>query len=75
VENKDQLDLIKQVDDVMKVFLPQIAEFIENYDSNTVYETDFRPDQKSFGLTRIEAIKFMRTIIKLGNVEYAVYFT
>ena len=65
----------KEVDLILKAYLPRIADMIENYDSNTVFHTDFRPEQKSFGITRIEAIKFMKTIIKLGNVEYAIYFT
>ena len=66
---------MNSVDEIMKTYLPWVAYFIENYDSNTVYKTDFKAEQKSFGLTRIEAIKFMRTVIKLGNIEYACYFT
>jgi len=48
--------------------------YIENYDSNAIYTTDFKPEQKSFGLTWIEAIKLVKSIIKLGILEYTVNF-
>jgi len=60
---------------LLHAYLPKVADFIEGYESGVVYETDFKAGQQSFGLTRIEAIKFMKSIIKLGVVEFAVFFT
>lgn len=74
-ENKLLNDqIIPEIDQILQSNLPLLSDFIETYDSKTVYQSDFRAEQKSFGLTRIEAIKVMRTIVRLGIVEYTVPF-
>lgn len=73
-DSKMNEQVIPEIDVILQQNLPILSDFIENYDSQTIYQSDFKTDQKSFGLTRIEAIKVMRTIVRLGIVEYTVPF-
>lgn len=67
-----------EIHKILETYLPKVANFIEGYKSDVPYEFEFKPSSQpsySFGLTRIEALKFMKSIIKLGVVDYAINFT
>lgn len=73
-ESKSSDDtIIPEINDLIIRSIPKVAEVIECLTGQTL-DQQYGGQIKAFGYTRIEAVKFVKSIVKLGVVDYAIHF-